>query len=99
MLFRSHAALHGSLTVASIYEEINDLHEETVDIVLAHNWEVKRQLVALKKDISLHCVIHTKQVALVHAAASHPGPSGLFSAPTCCTQIICHGIDDEASQP
>jgi hypothetical protein len=39
-------------TVASIYEEINDLHEETVDIFLAHNWEVKRQLVALKKDIS-----------------------------------------------
>ena len=30
-------------TVASIYEEINDLHEETVDIVLAHNWEVRRQ--------------------------------------------------------
>jgi len=29
--------------VASIYEEINDLHEETVDIVLAHNWEVRRQ--------------------------------------------------------
>src|ERR1700761_9665448 len=66
-------------TIASIYEEINDLHEETVDIVLAYNWEVKRQLVALKKDISLHCVIHMKQVALVHAAASHPRPSGLFS--------------------
>ena len=47
-----HAALHGTLTVASIYEEINDLHEETVDIVLAQNREVRRQLAALKKDIS-----------------------------------------------
>jgi hypothetical protein len=38
--------------VASIYEEINDLHEETVNIVLAQNREVRRQLAALKKDIS-----------------------------------------------
>lgn len=46
------AVLHGALAVAEIYEELNDLHEETVAIVLAQNKEVKRQLSALKKEIS-----------------------------------------------
>ena len=38
--------------MAVIYEEADHLHEETVDIVLAQNREVRRQLVALKKEIS-----------------------------------------------
>ena len=47
--------LHGALAVAEIYEELNDLHEETVAIVLAQNKEVKRQLLVLKKEISDTC--------------------------------------------
>ena len=45
-------ALHGSLTVAEIYEEFTDLHEETVETVLAQNREVRRQLKELRKEIS-----------------------------------------------
>lgn len=48
----SHAVLHGALALAEIYEELNDLHEETVAIVLGRNQEVKRQLSALKKEVS-----------------------------------------------
>lgn len=38
--------------MAAIYEELNDLHEETVEIVLAQNREVRRRLAAVKKEIS-----------------------------------------------
>jgi hypothetical protein len=36
-----HANLHGfgSLTVVPIYEELNELHEGTINIVLAHDGE------------------------------------------------------------
>ena len=44
--------LHGALAVADIYEELNNLHEETVAIVLAQNREVKKHLLVLKKEIS-----------------------------------------------
>ena len=44
--------LQGALAVADIYEELNNLHEETVSIVLSQNREVKRQLLVLKKEIS-----------------------------------------------
>jgi len=59
-----HAALHGSLTVAEIYEEFTSLHEETAETMLAQNREVRRQLKELRKEISdmhnnlLH--LHTK---------------------------------------
>ncbi len=58
------AALHGSLTVAEIYEDFTDLHEETAETMLAQNREVRRQLKELRKEISdmrdnlLH--LHTK---------------------------------------
>ena len=52
---RPGRVLHGALAVAEIYEELNDLHEETVAIVLAQNKEVKRQLLILKKEISDTC--------------------------------------------
>lgn len=35
-----------------MYEELNDLHEETVDIVLARDREVRKHLAALKKEIA-----------------------------------------------
>ncbi|KAF8266981.1 hypothetical protein EI94DRAFT_1701344 [Lactarius quietus] len=47
-----HTVLHGALGVAEIYEELNNLHEETVAIVLAQNKEVKRQLSILQKELS-----------------------------------------------
>ncbi|KAF8266095.1 hypothetical protein EI94DRAFT_1701980 [Lactarius quietus] len=47
-----HTVMHGALGVAEIYEELNNLHEETVAIVLAQNKEVKRQLSVLKKELS-----------------------------------------------
>ncbi|KAI9442137.1 hypothetical protein H4582DRAFT_2054657 [Lactarius indigo] len=46
------AALHRSLAVAEIYEELDDLNEEIVALVLAQNKEVKRQLAEMKKEIS-----------------------------------------------
>ncbi|KAH9012533.1 hypothetical protein EDB85DRAFT_1900284 [Lactarius pseudohatsudake] len=46
------AALHKSLAVAEIYEELDDLNEEIMAIVLAQNREVKRQLTEMKKEIS-----------------------------------------------
>ncbi|KAH9013863.1 hypothetical protein EDB85DRAFT_1899502 [Lactarius pseudohatsudake] len=46
------AALHKSLAVAEIYEELDDLNEEIMAIVLAQNREVKRQLMEMKKEIS-----------------------------------------------